>query len=499
MPKPFFLANSPNTELTHSSTAAPPGPPAAGQVPIMPTQTNHSVLGGKVQLYRRGNGSFWWCSASVAGKQHRATTKEDNLALAKVFAEDWYLELRGKSRAGLLKTEKTFAEAARQFTKEYGVITEGQRSPRWTEGHQIRLRLHLIPFFGEFGVSEVTAGKVQEYRVHRATTPPVGTKQPVKMTKGDTPVYRPPSRSTLHDEIVTLRLVLKTAIRHGWLSHLPDLSPPYRTQGKIVHRPWFSPEEYKQLYQATREYARSARADHRWQAEQLHDYVLFLGNTGLRPDEAKNLEHRDVSIEEEDGDKILHIEVRGKRGVGYCKSMPGAVLPYQRLHARPKPALLQTTRARRRRGEDLSQPPAVVELKYPEPTDKVFPGNHIKMFNNLLARTKLKLDRDGNPRTAYSLRHTYICLRLMEGADIYQVAKNCRTSVEMIEKFYAAHIKSTLDAAAINIRKPRAGKPAQALPKAERPVRTVTADLGPPPARTPEQRTPPRLAQGGED
>jgi hypothetical protein len=32
-------------------------------------------------------------------------------------------------------------------------------------------------------------------------------------------------------------------------------------------------------------------------------------------------------------------------------------------------------------------------------------------------------------------------------ADIYQIAKNCRTSVEMIEKFYAAHLKHTLDAA----------------------------------------------------
>lgn len=30
----------------------------------------------------------------------------------------------------------------------------------------------------------------------------------------------------------------------------------------------------------------------------------------------------------------------------------------------------------------------------------------------------LKADRDGQARTAYSLRHTYICLRLMEGADI---------------------------------------------------------------------------------
>jgi hypothetical protein len=173
-------------------------------------------------------------------------------------------------------------------------------------------------------------------------------------------------------------------------------------------------------------------------------------------------EHRDVSIEEEEGERILHIEVRGKRGVGYCKSMPGGVLPYQRLRDRPKPAPSQTKRARRRRGEDVSQTASAIAFEYPEPIDKVFPGNHIKMFNNLLKRTKLKFDRDGKPRTLYSLRHTYICLRLMEGADIYQIAKNCRTSVEMIEKYYAAHIKNTLDAAAINIRKPKAAKPRRA-------------------------------------
>ncbi len=39
----------------------------------------------------------------------------------------------------------------------------------------------------------------------------------------------------------------------------------------------------------------------------------------------------------------------------------------------------------------------------------------------------------------------------MEGANIYQIAKNCRTSVGMIEKYYAVHIKTSLDAAAINI------------------------------------------------
>jgi hypothetical protein len=38
-----------------------------------------------------------------------------------------------------------------------------------------------------------------------------------------------------------------------------------------------------------------------------------------------------------------------------------------------------------------------------------------------------RFDREGQPRTAHNLRHTYICLRLM--ANIYQIAKN-RTSVE---------------------------------------------------------------------
>ena len=64
---------------------------------------------------------------------------------------------------------------------------------------------------------------------------------------------------------------------------------------------------------------------YRWDAEQLHDFVLFMGNTGLRPDEARNLQFRDVrsSRTTPRGETILEIDVRGKRGVGYCKSTAG--------------------------------------------------------------------------------------------------------------------------------------------------------------------------------
>jgi hypothetical protein len=63
----------------------------------------------------------------------------------------------------------------------------------------------------------------------------------------------------------------------------------------------------------------------------------------------------------------------------------------------------------------------------------------------------------------------------MEGADIYQIAKNCRTSVEMIEKYYAAHIKTQLDAVAINIMRPKPKKK-QNQPKTQNQSRRLTRE-----------------------
>ena len=416
------------------------------------------LLGGKVQIYQRDNSRFWQARASVGGKQQQFSTKQEGLDLAAKAAEDWYFSLQGKKQVGVLDNRPTFKKAAEQFLKEYGVITGGERSEKWTESHAIRLRVHLLPFFGALTLDKVTPGKVQEYRVHRMTS----YAEPNPHSKSQhKPKAKPPACSTLHDEVVTLRMVLKTAIRHGWLEHLPDLTPPYRSQGKITHRAWFSPEEYKQLYAAAWAYAKEPfRPDLKWNAEQVYDFVLFMANTGLRPDEAFNLQHRDVSVvhDGDSGQEILEIEVRGKRGVGHCKSMPGAVRVYQRLLARAKPVHVESRRERQLRRKTGGAAPVAPEAEYPQANDLAFPGNHIKLFNNLLERTGLKLDRDGKARTAYSLRHTYICMRLMEGADIYLVAKNCRTSVEMIEKHYAIHLKNRLDAADINVMRKKAAK-----------------------------------------
>jgi integrase len=413
---------------------------------------SHELMGGKLHVYRRENSTKWQCSAFINGRNHRATTKEDSLAQAKDFAEDWFLDLKGKVRRGEAKVGGvTFAKAADQFLREFLALTAGERSPVYVKGHQDRLRVHLLPFFGKKALSEITPGVVQDYRIHRMTS---------KARPKTGEVWRP-AKSTLHQEIVCLRQVLKCANRHGWLPYLPDLSAPFRASGKVSHRGWFSLDEYNKLWRATQKRVRNPPKP-RWRrsCEQLHDYVLFMANTGLRPDEAARLQFRDVAIinDQSTSERILEIEVRGKRGTGFCKSMPGAVLPFERLRnrMRPEPTTAEGTDAPAVKS-GRSETPARKLVK-PKSTDPIFDMTHRDLFKVVLEEEGLKFDREGQRRTAYSLRHTYICLRLMEGADIYQVAKNCRTSVEMIEKYYAVHLKNTLDASAINVRKPKVKK-----------------------------------------
>ncbi len=413
----------------------------------METQT-HSLLDGKVHLYKRDESRYWQCSTYMNGRNHRTSTKEESLTFAKDFAQQWYMamflhaqETKQKNRVSEMvrkfvaphtgnpslyepvtsKPKKpsgpTFREATEKFLSEYLVITKGQRSDKYIKGQELRIKAHLLPYFGDMPVAAINAGTVQEYRVHRQTN---GHKK--------TPKHKPvfPSRASLHCETVALRLILKTAHRYEWIESVPDISPPYKTSGKVKHRAWFSKDEYKILYEATRKKSQEpSRYKSQW--EDFHDYVLFMANTGLRPDEAARLQYRDVTnvTDQDSGGRLLEIEVRGKRGVGYCKSTKGAIQPFVRMQKRHSG----------------------------KPTDLIFGKTPTGLMNTILEELNLKKDRDGHIRTAYSLRHTYICLRLMEGADIYQIAKNCRTSVEMVEKFYAAHLKNTLDASAINVKK----------------------------------------------
>jgi len=54
---------------------------------------------------------------------------------------------------------------------------------------------------------------------------------------------------------------------------------------------------------------------------------------------------------------------------------------------------------------------------------------------------------NGSARTLYSLRHTAITLRLLYGrkVDLLTLARNARTSVQMIDRFYASDLSAEMN------------------------------------------------------
>jgi hypothetical protein len=58
------------------------------------------------------------------------------------------------------------------------------------------------------------------------------------------------------------------------------------------------------------------------------------------------------------------------------------------------------------------------------------------VIEDLLTKSGLLFSSSGSRRSTYCFRHTYATFRLMEGIDVYFLAKQMGTSVKMIEKHY---------------------------------------------------------------
>jgi len=155
--------------------------------------------------------------------------------------------------------------------------------------------------------------------------------------------------------------------------------------------------------------------------ELLRSYVLIMGRTGIRPNEARQLRWRDIDV---------HVDADGKK--------------YLVLLISPK------TKTGERDVVALGDPTEVFDRiraasKYTRPDDYVFCDergrpidNFGKTFKSVLTQCGLLKDRHGSVRTIYSIRHTYATQRLLHGeVSIEDLARNMGTSVSMIEKHYS--------------------------------------------------------------
>lgn len=154
----------------------------------------------------------------------------------------------------------------------------------------------------------------------------------------------------------------------------------------------------------------------------MHDWLLIMSNTGMRPTEAKNLKWGDVEYHvTQSGDTVVRIWVHGKGKKRDLVAMPHTKIYLDRLKLRSP----RTTDA-----------------------DHVFLniagepiGSYLNGFNALLKEAGLLHDKFGKKRAPYSLRHTYASFALIYGrVNVFTLAMNMGTSVDMIEKHYG-HVK----------------------------------------------------------
>ena len=372
------------------------------------------VLDGKLHVFRRPDTQFWWCGFHHKGNYIRASTKSADLSAATEAAKQWYYRKQGALDAGvpIVPKHTTFNHYAKLALEDYKqMVAAGLRSPSYLKGLRLLLNNDLARFFGAYPLTAINQQLWHKYMQQRLI--PSNAKP-----------------STVHTHLNGIRIVFRRAKLRGEIQDAPVFLTERKTSSDATPRTWFEPEQYDAMYTATRANIAKLKGT-RWHqsAMELHDYVLFMANSGLRIGEAKNLRFCDVEVSKDvhksgTTQPILILRnIKGKRGAGSCKTFFGAVRPFERIIER--------------RG---------LNDKWTTSTQNVFEHHHRDMFNSVLDRIGLKYTADQPPlrRDLMSLRHTYICFRLMDGVGIWDIAANCRTSVTMIEQHYARWLNPLL-------------------------------------------------------
>ncbi|WP_037500298.1 tyrosine-type recombinase/integrase [Sphingomonas jaspsi] len=386
-----------------------------------------------LSLYRQpkrpGAGSpYWYARAriNVGGKKlHTKSTGTTDIRLAVERAEDLYTELQILKRGGAAVAQITSGKLAERCYR-FDVVADGfldallgaagndeRRQQRYRDHRAILTAPNgLNAFFKGQDVRTITPGKVRDYLRFAEKRSRKGSLRP----------------TTQRNMLATLRLVLGYGVDEGLLDRVPKM-PSVRMIDNP--RPSFSRDELDHLVATCRRLADEAKSEserNRWL--EMLDFIDFMVGSFLRPSEWVDLTHSQIKIVESDQTPHLEIAVaRGKTGKRKVCSMPEAVTAYKRLV-----------------GRHGGQPSEFVFVRGRNSRDGAIAWMR-KLFESLLEAADLENDEFGAKRVIYSLRHTALSLRIIEGdkVNLILLAKNAGTSVEMLERFYLSRLTPTDD------------------------------------------------------
>ncbi len=411
-------------------------------VPIPETLTPVPGYPDKLRIYRIAASRFWQVRCFFAGRTYsrslRTTSMKTALDLARQFFDATSASIYLRTGVVPHDITPTFAHVAEQmFAQESGRTTRGELSKGSLQVIRNRLDRFILPQLGKTLIADINYAVLRRFIDHLG--------------------HLDLSTTTISQYLVIVRKVLKLGHHLGLVREMPEFP-----QVRVSSRPrgGFTVAEYAQLLRKARSLvgqphpvlAGLGQDQKFWIARDLlhmppdlSQAIGFMVNTFVRPGDVKKVRHK--HIEEVRG---RHVYLRmnlpeTKRHDKPVVSMRAAVRIYRTV---------QTRQARRGYGlpDDFLFLPQVQNREHALAVLNFH-------FQWVLRECGLTRGPLGQKRTLYSLRHTAITFRLLygQGIDMLTLARNARTSVNMIERFYASSLSGEMNVGMLQSRRTGGG------------------------------------------
>lgn len=377
-------------------------------------------------IYKINASPYWQARIRLPseGKYLVRSTKERSKIKARKAAEELAIEVLN----GIKPVEREFSfdyYADRLIRVGQTRVERGERNANYVRTIKLCIENRqwgLRPAFRGKDVREIRTRQYQEFL------------EDVRKQRPDL------KSSTLNSITATLRNVLKLARDDGVIDSIP--STPRTPQkdnprSRFDFHPLVSKKDdaYQKLLRAAK-----ALADDKVEVRgvpvtaEIRDLIIFVVHSFVRPTttELFALQHRDVSVAGDEPRRLLLNVRNGKTGWRMSNTLEAAVSVFERI---------------RRRNPAWQAPDF---LFFPSYQNRTTAGRiAARQFKAVMDKAGIESDPSiGEKFSLYSLRHTAICMRLVNSkgkVNIFNLAKNAGTSVEQIERFYVKHLPLTGD------------------------------------------------------
>jgi hypothetical protein len=372
-----------------------------------------------LKLFQMPASRFWYVGMYLKGRGFvRKSTRCERFADAREFASDWYEERVTERRTHKETGGLSFSSyALKSMETRKREMRRGNIVPMMIKEDQRKLDKDILPVMGEISVTKVDYNLVDNFIDQLITEKEL-------------------SASSLKKYVILIRQVLKEAERDGTITGVPAL-PTVKSEENP--RPWFTPEQYRKLLVACRELRDFPREEGvgtgnkgrgAFDFDEMYDFIVFMIHTFLRPSEWKYLQHKHIRVMETNGVKQLVLSVpnaKTKKASGSIDSTSTEIA-----------ADLYVNKILKRNDD----PNAYVFFADITKRDKATVDKVSRLFRVVCDKANLGTDAYGQKHTTYSLRHSALCFQILKtgGSDLLALAKNARTSTDMLEKFYLSHL-----------------------------------------------------------